>query len=237
MRETIRRLGPAGILGVLASTVPLVGSVFVLGSIKWAAPWMGARPLTGPAAALLASTVLGGTMLMPTYSFAALCGAAFGSVEGTAIAIAGIVLGGAVNVSWARPLCGTRVLDLIDERPKLALLHRELLRSNPRRAFLLLTLIRVPPGFPFSLTNLLVAALHVPLPLILISVAIGSIPRTAIVAMAANRIAEGGADLGWWPLMFTVVSALLLLIIVGRIASTVLRRMTNQPAEPAPPAA
>src|SRR5688572_9562940 len=85
------RLGPAGPLAVVASSMPAIGGFLLLGSIQWFSPWLRANSSFGILLCILAYTVLGGLALLPTYAFSVLCGWAFGFAVGFPVAMSAFI--------------------------------------------------------------------------------------------------------------------------------------------------
>lgn len=228
LRQVARRLGPAGPLAFLSGVVPPLGGTLVIVMIPVIAPWLREHGVMGPPVAAVAGAVLGATMVLPMYSFMAVCGWSFGPVVGMATALSGVVMGAVMNYGWARWVCQDRVTGLIDEKPKWRAVYRELLVASPKRAFVLVTLIRIPPGFPFALTNFVMAAMRVPLRIMLPATALGSLPRTVVVCLAAAKMSSLSerAALDPWTLAGGIVVVVLSLVLIGRIAGRALAAAT-----------
>lgn len=228
LRRLAFRLGPAGPVALLSGLVPPLGGTLVIVMIPVIAPWLREHGVMGPPVAAVLGAVLGATMVLPMYSFMAVCGWSFGPLVGMATALSGVVVGAVLNYGWARWVCRDRVTGLIDEKPKWRAVYRELLVASPRRAFLLVTLVRIPPGFPFALTNFVMAAMRVPLRIMLPATAVGSLPRTVVVCLAAAKMSSLSerAALGPWTLVGGIVVVILSLVLIGRIASRALAAAT-----------
>lgn len=223
-----KRLGPAGPLALLSGALPPLGGTVVILMIPVIAPWLRDHGYLGPPLAVLLGAALGATMILPMYSFMAVCGWAFGPVVGVGTALCGVVLGALLNYAWARLVCRDRVTQLIEEKPKWAVVYRELIHASPGRALLLATLIRIPPGFPFALTNFLMAAVRVPLKTVLLAAFFGSIPRTVVVAVTAAKLSSLSEQqkLGPWTIGLAVAGTVLSLVVISRLAMRALARAT-----------
>lgn len=234
----MRRLGPAGPLAFLSGVVPPAGGTVVILMIPMIAPWLRDHGVMGPPVAALLGALLGATMVLPMYSFMAVCGWSFGPVVGIVTALSGVVMGAMINYGWARCVCRDRVTVLIEEKPKWWAVYRELLYASPKRTFLLVTLIRIPPGFPFALTNFVMAAMRVPLRIMLPATLVGSIPRTVVVCLAAAKMSslQEKAALGPWTIAGAVVVTVLTLVLIGRLAGRALARATAGASASATPA-
>jgi uncharacterized membrane protein YdjX (TVP38/TMEM64 family) len=208
--------------------IPPAGGTVVIALIPTIAPWLRDHGVLGPPLAALAGALLGASMVLPMYSFMAVCGWSFGPVIGIITALTGVVLGALLNYSWARLVCRDRVTSLIEEKPKWRLIYRELLQASPKRAFWLVTLIRIPPGFPFAFTNFVLASMRVPLRIMLPATFLGSIPRTVVVALAAAKLSHLSETerLGPWTIVLAVAATVAMLIIISRVATKALAKAT-----------
>ncbi len=225
----IRRIGPAGPLALVASTLPAIGGFLLLAQLKPLGQWLAHHEQLGVVIYIAAFAILAGLALLPTYAQAVLGGWAFGAWPGFGAALAGF--GGAALIGFgiARRSCGQRVVDVIEENPKWRAVYRALLRSGFWRTLLIVMLVRLPSS-PFALTNLVMATTRVPLGAYLPGTLLGMAPRT----LAAAMIGAGLSDLDFdkagsiWLTAGSVVGALIVLAIIGHMANNALARVTAE---------
>lgn len=186
----LKRLGPAGVVTVLAGTLPPVMGFVVIAFISKIGDWLRTHGTTGVLTAIVAFTVLGGAMLAPTYSFSALCGWAFGIRVGSFTAMTAIVAAAMVNYVWAKVVCKDRLTRLLDENPKSRAIYHSLLTSSELKTLGVTILLRLPPTSPFALTNVLLAATKVRFMTVFAGTVVGMLPRTLIVVFVLAHMSR-----------------------------------------------
>ncbi len=228
-RALWRRIGPAGPLALIASTLPAVGGFLLLSQLERFGPWLAGHDGMGVTFYVVGFAVLAGLALLPTYAQAVLGGWAFGSVLGFAAAMAGF--GGAALVGFgvARRASGDRVVDVIESNAKWKAVYRALVRSGFWRTLLIVTLVRLPSS-PFALTNLVMAATRVSLPAYILGTLLGMAPRTlaAVVIGAHLSTLDFGQARNLWLMGVGVAGILVVLAIIGQIANNALARVTAE---------
>ncbi len=182
-RATLRRLGPAGLLAAVSVTLPALGSLLVVATIHRSAPWLKSQGWLGAVLYVLAFWPLGGFAIVPTWSFSALAGWAWGAWLGTPLALAAFTGAAAVAHLFGAAVCGDRVTLEIESRARWKAVHRALVGRGFWRTLGIVTLLRIPPSSPFSLTNYLLASIRVPLGPYLLGTLMGLAPRTAAVVV------------------------------------------------------
>ena len=173
----LRRLGPVGVLAVIAASLPGIGGFVLLGSMAWTGPWLKAQGDWGVLIYIGAFSVLAGLALLPTYAQAVVGGFAFGLAVGGPAAICGFAGAAIIGYVIAWLASGDRVVKIIEEQPKWQAVYDALLRSGRIKALLIVTLIRIPPNSPFAITNLVMAATRVRPVTYLLGTVLGMSPR------------------------------------------------------------
>lgn len=226
----LRRLGPAGVLGIVSVTLPLVGLVTLVSVLGTLAPWLRGHAEVGIAIYVVGFSVLAGIAVLPTHAAAIAGGWAFGFAVGLPAALAGFVGGSLIGYAIARPTAGDRVTRLIEENPKWKAVYDALLRSGFWRALAIVTLLRLPPNSPFAVTNLLLASTGVPLPVYALGTLFGMMPRITVIVWIASHVAqlEFSSAGGWWTTAIGVVITLFVLAVIGSIAQRAIQRVTAQ---------
>lgn len=224
-----RRLGPAGPLAVIATALPLLGEIALLGSLKWLAPWLHSHAELGLVLYAVGFAVLSGLAVLPTHAQSAVGGWSFGFARGAAGAIFGVVGGAWLGFAVARRASGTRVMALVDEHVKWRAVYDALLGGGFFKTLLIVTLLRLPPSSPFAITNLVMAAARVPYPAYLLGSFLGLAPRTAAVVF----IAAGLHDLDFrnmgaqWMTIVGMVLAVVVVLIIGAMANRAMARVST----------
>jgi uncharacterized membrane protein YdjX (TVP38/TMEM64 family) len=95
-------------------------------------------------------------------------------------------------------------------------------------------LVRISPSSPFALTNLLFASLGVRKSVFFFGTLMGMFPRTLAAVMIGQSFTgwNGGIDKPRWLIISGIVSIVVLLIVISKVATGVLLRMTREPSEP-----
>ncbi|NLX13592.1 MAG: TVP38/TMEM64 family protein [Phycisphaerales bacterium] len=230
----LRRLGPVGVLAVIAASLPAIGGFALLGSMAWTGPWLKAQGEWGVVIYIGAFAVLAGLAVLPTYAQAVVGGFAFGLAVGGPAAISGFAGAAMIGYLIAWRASGNRVMEIIKEQPKWQAVYDALLRSGRFKALLIVTLIRIPPNSPFAITNLVMAATRVRPLTYLIGTVVGMAPRT----IAAAYIGSGLKDLDFanpyksWMFIITVVITVIVVGIIGSIANKAVAKVTLGPNTP-----
>lgn len=225
----LTRLGPVAWLGVLASTLPPLGSIVLLTRLEVVSQWLRSHEIGGPVLYSTGFAVLAGFALLPTYASAVLGGWAFGWLLGLVYATIGFS-GAATIAYWgARRVSGDRVTLLLAEKPRWNIIVKALFRSSAFKTFLIVMLVRLPPNSPFALTNLLLASVKVSFPIYLAGTVLGMLPRTAAVVYTAAHLQqltlEPERDWTWFVLGLIITMGVLM--ILWYISRKALRELTS----------
>lgn len=240
-----RRLGPTGPLAVVALVMPPLGGFLILGTLNIVGPWLMDLGLLGLAIYIVGFAVFAGLALLPTYSQALLGGWAFGLWGGIPAALCGFFGGALIGYLIASKASGTRVTEIINEKPKWAAVRDALIGQRVHlsgdgrgpgfwKVFGIVTLVRVPPNSPFALTNLVMASVGVPRLAYLLGTLVGMAPRTiaaVYIASEAETMWTGEVDRPWWLFAAGLVGTFAVLGVIGYIANKALARVTRNGVE------
>lgn len=230
VKGVLRRLGPAGPMAVVASTLPPLGGFVLVGTVTKVAPWLREHGALGPVLYAGAFVVLAGLAVIPTYATSVVGGWAFGFRVGFVAAMAGFVGAALLAYVVGRKGAGDRVIRMIEEKPKWRAVHQSLLGSGFGKSLLVVTLLRLPPTSPFAVLNLLLAATRVNLTAYVLGTLIGMSPRTAVVVYAAAGFSqldfEQQAGQAW---MFVagIVVTVVVIFILGSLAHRAVEHVTG----------
>ncbi len=232
--EVARRLGPAGVVGVLWTVLPPLGSIALFAYMNTVGEWLRGHEQTGLAVYVAGFAVLAGCALLPTYASAILGGWAFGFAAGYPAALAGFLGGSVIGFVIARGASADCVVGLIEERPQWRAVRDALIGGSVLRTTLIIAMLRLPPNSPFALTNLLLASVKVrPLAFVAGTLA-GMAPRTGVVVwIAAQLSARSAADAASekkpvWLIASGVVLGLVVLGVLYLIANHAISRLTGR---------
>jgi hypothetical protein len=101
-KEVMRRLGPVGVLAMIAAALPAIGGFTLLGFLPRVSEWLQGQDGWGITIYIGGFTLLAGLALLPTYAQAVLAGYTFGLVRGTSAALTGILGASLVGYLIAR---------------------------------------------------------------------------------------------------------------------------------------
>jgi len=193
LKETVQRLGPAGVLAVLWAVAPPLSGFLLLGNIASLSEWLRINPTYGILGYIAVFIVSAGLGLLPTYAQAILGGWVFGFAWGFPAALAGFAGGSLVGYFIARTVSQERVQKVIDQKPTWKAVRVALVGQGFWKTFLLVSLVRLPPNSPFSVTNLVLSTTGVKLMPYILGTLVGMAPRTGIAVGLAAAGASGGA--------------------------------------------
>jgi len=228
------RLGPLTPLAAVAATLPAIGGFALLAFAGSAGDWLRAQGAVGAAIYVAIFTLLAGFALLPTYAQALVGGYAFRLAVGAPAACAGYLGAALLGYAVARISGGDRAMRILAERPKWQAVYDALLGSGFWRTLGIVTLLRAPPNSPFAITNLVLAATKVPLRIFLIGTLVGMAPRTVAAVYIGSTLHDlSDASRPKWMVIAGIVSVVVVVLIIGRIATAALSRVTNAGARQA----
>lgn len=224
--QSLRELGPFGILLGASALLPLLGSAALL----LVAPELEARvPALGAWAMPVVIVAVGlacGFALLNTQAAALLLGYLFGFWQGLGLVFAGIVLAAWLGFLLAGRLSGHGLEQAIQTRPKLARVHA-LLATDTRGALTTTALLRISPLVPFASVNVVLAAARVRFSAFFLGTCMGVIPRTILVVITGAELASFDPDAPVdqrWRIGLILVSSVLLFVWIGWMTRRALRQ-------------
>jgi uncharacterized membrane protein YdjX (TVP38/TMEM64 family) len=216
-------------VAIIATIIPIVGSVTTVGLAPFIAPWLRDQGMAGVVLFTLAFAVLGALTFAPTYSSSAIAGWTFGFRTGFPAVVIGTMAGAMVCHAVARRLAGERVAEAFRDHPPWEIVRQAMVEAGPFKTLWLVILLRLSPVLPFGTTNVLLATTGVKLHIYLLGTLLGLMPRTGLVALAAA--AAEGMDLGsrerWWLLAGGLVATGMCIIVLAAIGKRALDRATR----------
>lgn len=226
-----RRLLPIGGMSVVATALPPVGGLVVLGTLPVAGAWLQEQQWVGMGLYVLAFIVFAGLALLPTYAQAVLGGWAFGFTWGFPAALVGFAGGSLLGYAVSRSIAGDRLIETIDRSPQWRAVYQELIGASFWRCALIVTLVRLPPAAPFALTNVLMSSARIACLPYLLGTLVGLAPRTGAAVFAAAGLSRLDMDEPLvsesnWMIGFAIVSTIAVTLVIGVLARRALRRLT-----------
>lgn len=234
-RETVRKLGPAGLLAVLWSAAPALCGFILLANIAALSDWLQINPTLGIVGYIAVFVVSAGLGLLPTYAQSILGGWVFGFAWGFPAALAGFAGGSLIGYFVARTVSKERVQSVIDQKPTWRAVRESFVGQGFWKTFLLVSLVRLPPNSPFAVTNLLLSTTGVKLLPYFLGTIIGMAPRTGLaVGLAAAGKSTGAKDIqtfvsegNLWLFIGGFVTFLIVLGIIGVLANKAIAKVTT----------
>jgi uncharacterized membrane protein YdjX (TVP38/TMEM64 family) len=223
----LRRLGPAGPAALLASVLPTVGVLTLLGLIRQFAPALRSFGPAAPAMIAAAVTLLCGLCILPTYSVSILCGWALGAIVGWPTALITLAAAALLGFATARLIVRDRVAAAVCEAPRAEAVRRALVHSGFWRTVFIVAVVRISPVPPFGLTNLLMASVRCPLGAFVLGTILGLVPQTALLVPMAARLEE--LDFRQRPGLFvlSIVATVVAFTVLGQIGRKALGRVAR----------
>lgn len=227
--DTLRRLGPVGVIAVIAAAMPAIGGIVLLTYSQAVADWLRSHGDFAVWLYILGFAMLAGLAVLPTYAQAVIGGFVFRFGVGFPAALAGFAGAALLGYVIARIASGDRAVKLIDEHPKWRAVVDALLGGGFARTLGIVTLLRLPPNSPFAACTLVLAATRVPPVVYLLGTLIGLAPRTAAAVYIGASVPElSKADgTGWVAFAFAVATSLAVLLLIGHLANKALARFTQ----------
>lgn len=237
----MKALGPAGLLGIAWVIVPVIAGFTLLFALGPVAQWLQSHGAWGIVIYIIAFMFTSGFGILPTYAQAFLGGWVFGLALGIPGALVGFTGGAIVGYAIARLVARDRVETLIKRHHKASTIRNALVGRGFFRTLGLVTLLRVPPNSPFALTNLLLASCRIPLSVYVPSVAIGMLPRTALIVGFGAAAATQAKDSGSTDIQsfisesngpYVMIGGLVLLLIIFALISKIANRALERASRP-----
>jgi uncharacterized membrane protein YdjX (TVP38/TMEM64 family) len=225
-------LGRAAPVAVVATVLPISGSVAVVAVGLPLAYWLRAQGTWGVFYFTLAFAILGALALAPTYSTSIIAGWTFGFATGFPAVVIGTVGGATLCYIAARKFAAERVHSTFVDHPKWEVIRRALAEETWGKTLWIVFLMRLSPVLPFGTTNVLMATTGVPLPIYVFGTILGLMPRMAIVALAAAGAENLDFKKGesWWVLGFGLLATGVCIALIAMIGKRALERATRSGA-------
>jgi uncharacterized membrane protein YdjX (TVP38/TMEM64 family) len=219
-----RRLGLVGPAMVVAAGLPLVGVAVLAAPLVSAAPMLRDAGLAGAAIFAIGAGALAGLSIIPMHLLAILGGWTFALVPGLPAVLAGLLAAAAIGYRASTALAKRRAIDLLEEHPRGAIVHRALVGRGLGRAAVVVALLRLSPVMPFAATNLAMAALRVPFRAFMIGTIAGMLPRVAGGVLMGTGLArvDPRAPADSWPAAAGIAATVIALVVIGRMANRAL---------------
>ncbi len=227
-----KRLGPAAILGIIASVLPPLGSIVLFWKINQIGQWLRDHGDSGPFVYVGGFIVLTGLALLPTYASAILGGWAFGFTTGAIAAMSGFTGAAILGYLIGRLGSGDRVEKILAEKPRWKAVRDALVGGSFAKTLAIVTLLRLPPNSPFAITNLVLASVKTHPAAYIIGTIIGMAPRTLIVIYIAADLATrldpaqaAEAKKPMWLIVGGIAVSIAVLALIGFIAKRALDKV------------
>jgi uncharacterized membrane protein YdjX (TVP38/TMEM64 family) len=240
--EILRRLGPAGIIAVVAAVMPLVGSGFLFYYANTIAGFFRDRGDAGVLLFACGFALAAGLALLPTYAQCAMAGYVFGVARGFPASLAGILGAAVLAYELNRPIAASRVESILREHPRWNGVRNALVGVDARghgfwRTLGIVALVRLPPNSPFALTNLVLASVRVPRLAYILGTLIGIAPRSFLAVYIGQGVSAftKAEIVGRGPVLVAgIIVTVIAVVIIGKLATRALDRLgrAEQTVEP-----
>jgi uncharacterized membrane protein YdjX (TVP38/TMEM64 family) len=230
-----KRLGPAGPLAVVISTLPPLGGFILIGLLSRIAPWMRSHESQAMVIYVGGFAVLAAIAILPTYACAILGGWVFGFWIGFPASMVAFCLAAYLISALA---AGNRVIQIIRERPRWEAVRMALLGCGFWRSLWIITLLRLPPTSPFAGANFVMGATRAPLGAYMLGTFIGMAPRTAVAVWAAASASslDFKRPSQSWLYIVGIIVTIVVVAIIGNLANQAIKRVTDAHRPPEPDA-
>lgn len=225
-----RGLGRAGPVALIATALPVTGSLATMAAGPLVAPWLREQGPWGVVIFTVAFAVLGALALAPTYTTSIIAGWTFGFALGFPAVVIGTVAGATMCYVAARRLAAERVASTFGEHPTWDIVRRALIGGSPLKTLWIVFLMRLSPALPFGTTNVLLATTGVPFSIYVVGTLLGLMPRMGLIALAAAGAEQLDFDTAksWWMLAAGVAATAVCIFVIALMGKRALDRATRQ---------
>ncbi len=232
IRNFRKDFGKLGFWTVSSLVLPIIGFTAFIGAIYNISPWLREHRMEGVLLFIFSVAILAGLALLPTNTVGVISGWAFGFQLGLISIFAAIGGALAINYFVSKRLAGKDFREMIEAKPKLKAIHRELLKDHFVKTVVIIVLLRLSPGAPFSATNFLMAASGVSIKTFLFGTLIAYIPRTSVTVFVGASLTE--LDFSHpqeaWLLIVGIASTIAATIMIGVLSRRALNRFMAEVA-------
>lgn len=223
-------LGRATPVAVVATVLPITGSLTVLAIGPFLALWLRDQGLWGVFIFTIAFAILGALALAPTYSTSLIAGWTFGFTLGFPAVVVGTVGGAVLCYVAARKWASARVQSTFRDHPRWEVIRRALAEETALKTLWIVFLMRLSPVLPFGTTNVLMATTGVPMPIYIFGTLLGLMPRMALIALAAAGAENLDFSRGesWWLMGFGLLATGVCIVVIAVMGKRALERATGQ---------
>ena len=219
--------GRIGFWTVYALLMPIFGLAALSAVIIKSGPWIKASPW-GLLVFTVSVGVLCGFAVLTTNIISIVAGWAFGFWIGVFAMMVGIAIAITINFYFSRKLAGEKFDQILEERPKINAIHKELLAGHTRKVFVIIALLRLSVT-PFAATNYLISASGVPFPVYFFSTMVGYIPRTAAAVFVGTTLEyltfEQPRES--WMVLLSLAATITMVIVISVLSKRALNRLTE----------
>lgn len=216
-------------MAILATVIPITGSVVMIISGPLLANWLRTQGIWGVAYFTITFAILGSIAFAPTYTTSAIAGWVFGFKLGFPAVVIGTVTGAVFCYLVAKRFASERVASTFTAHPKWDVVRRALLEESRLKTLWIVFLLRLSPVLPFGTTNVLLATAGVSFWVYLGGTALGLMPRMGLVALAAAGAGslEGDSQWKWVQLGMGVLATGICIVVMIVIGQHALARATR----------
>jgi uncharacterized membrane protein YdjX (TVP38/TMEM64 family) len=233
--QLVRRLGPAGALGIAWILLPIAGLALLGSNLGAVTRFLTADRAQGLAIYVAAFAALAGLGLMPTWAQSLIGGWAFGLTAGGPAALLAITIASWIGYEVARGASSDRVEKVIAERPTWRAVRDDLIGAGFLRSLGMVTLVRLPPNSPFAITNLVLASAGVRRGVYLLGTVLGITPRTILTVFLGSQIHDLTAEslkTPKWVVMLSIGLTVAVIVVIGAVAKRAVERVARSASAP-----
>ena len=230
-------LGRAAPVAVVATVLPIFGSLATVAVGPIVAPWLREQGFRGVVIFTVAFAVLGFLMLATTYSTSIIAGWTFGFAMGFPAVTIGTLAGAVSCYLAAKWLAEERVRSVFGDHPRWDIVRRALMTDRPLNTLWIVFLMRLSPVLPFGTTNVLLATTGVSFTIYVLGTLLGLMPRLGLIALAAagaERLDFDSAE-SRWMLAGGIVATALCVAVLTMVGKHALDRATRGETDEVPP--
>lgn len=224
-----RGLGRATPVAILATAIPILGSVTMIIVGPLLAGWLREQGTAGVIYFTVTFAILGSLAFAPTYTTSAIAGWTFGFAKGFPAVMIGTVAGATFCYLSAKRLASDRVASTFADHPRWDIIRRALLEENYLKTLWIVFLLRLSPVLPFGTANVLLATTGVPFGVYVLGTLLGLAPRLGLVAVASAGAEKLDMDSreSWLMLGVGIVATLICIVVLIAVGQRALAKATR----------
>ncbi|MEZ5306571.1 MAG: VTT domain-containing protein [Pyrinomonadaceae bacterium] len=220
--------GRVGFWAVYSLVMPAIGLMLLSAAIYQTGPWFKSHPAGIPVFTVLV-VLFCGFAILTTNVISIVAGWAFGLWWGVFVIVLGIAGAITIHYYFGRRIAAEKLAVLLEKKPKMMAVKRELLAGHLAKVFLLILLLRFSLT-PFAATNYLISAAGVSFWTYFAATVLGYIPRTigwVIVGLSLEKL-DLKHPLSNVSLLINIGATIAVIVVLSVLSKRALKKLSEE---------